>query len=584
MRFKAIHPIISSSILVISSLLLYACSDHDNDDNRPALQQWQHTEVVETSNGAVKAQAGEENTLVWKAIPYAAPPVNELRWKAPQAPQAWTELRAATDFPNICPQFNFAGGGTVLGKEDCLYLNIWRPDSAERNLPVYVWFHGGGNSIGGGAQTSGYYGHGIANRSNMVFVSMNYRLGPLGWYAHPALRNGEDAFSDSGNYGTLDILQSLQWIQDNIEAFGGDPDNVTITGESAGAMNVMSLLISPLAEGLFHKAISQSGGDISQTMAQAELSANEMLAKMRINDGLAVGQEEALEQLARLGNEEIEDYLRSAPPAQLLAGYDTLGFGMLSMPTIFRDGVVVSAQGLQTYQDGGYLNKVPTVLGSNRDETKLFLFTDPVFTVDGELDEPFYNAVSRLSSDGYKVSAVDNPARTLASYPDHPGIYAYEFLWGATIADKPSPLPDDWALKLGACHSLDVPFLFGNDNFNEIMSSWVFTEENRSGREALSSAMMRYAASLAYNGNPNDDTDDLPYWEAWIEGQPQVILWNSNGDEAAISLSNTDITFESARQRLQDSVSTELFARTLEYIENNVVTRTFAGSENLVQD
>ncbi len=583
MRFKAIHPIVTFSILIICNLLLGACSDHDNDDLQSSLQ-WQQTDVVKTNSGSVEATEGEDNTLVWKAIPYAEPPVGALRWKAPQAAKPWAGIRAETDFPDVCSQLDFTGSGAVVGGEDCLYLNIWRPDSPEKNLPVYVWLHGGGNSIGGGAQTEGYYGHSVANRSNMVFVSLNWRLGPLGWHAHPALRSGDDPLSDSGNFGTLDIIQSLQWIQDNIEAFGGDPDNVTITGESAGAMNVMSLLISPLAEGLFHKAISQSGGDISQTMAQAELSANEMLAKMRVNDGLAANLEEAAQQLTELSNDEIENYLRNAETEQLLAGYDTLAFGMLSLPTIFRDGEVVSASGLQTYQDGGYLNKVPTILGSNRDETKLFLFTESAFTIDGEFDEPFFSAVSRLSSDSYKVNAVDNPARALATYPDHPGIYAYEFLWGAAIGDKPSPLPGNFPLMLGACHSLDVPFFFNSDNFNEIMSSWVFTEENRAGRKALTSAMMRYAAALAYNGNPNENIEDLPHWKAWTENQPQVIMWDSNGDEFAISMSSSEMTFEDVRQRLQDSVSTEIFSRSLEFIENDVVTSAFAGSQNLLQD
>ncbi len=144
------------------------------------------------------------------------------------------------------------------GSEDCLFLNVWRPRTAERGLPVYVWIHGGGNSIGSASMTDEYSGTRLAHRSNMVFVSLNYRLGPFGWFTHPALREGTSAEDDSGNFGTLDIVHALRWIRDNIEAFGGDPGLVAVTGESAGGLNVLSLMISPPAEGLFHRVIAQS--------------------------------------------------------------------------------------------------------------------------------------------------------------------------------------------------------------------------------------------------------------------------------------------------------------------------------------
>jgi len=160
----------------------------------------------------------------------------------------------------MCPQIGSTG--EVVGSEDCLYLNVWRPDTTEENLPVFVWIHGGGNSIGTGSQP-GYNGANFADRNNAVYVSINYRLGPMGWFTHPALREDEIecavddmaclkeamaiAINNSGNFGTLDIIKSLEWIKKNIKAFGGDKHNVTIAGESAGAHNVLSLLLSPLA-------------------------------------------------------------------------------------------------------------------------------------------------------------------------------------------------------------------------------------------------------------------------------------------------------------------------------------------------
>jgi para-nitrobenzyl esterase len=182
-----------------------------------------------------------DNTWAWKGVPYAKAPVGELRWKAPQDPDPWHDVMQAKDECEPCTQLitgvDLIRTGTTEGSEDCLYLNIWRPRSQEDNLPVYVWIPGGSNNIG---KTANYNGAAIAGRSNVVVVVIQYRLGPLGWFTHPALRHG-NSLDDSGNFGTLDSIKALERIRDNIEAFGGDPDNVIIAGESAGAHNVMNL-------------------------------------------------------------------------------------------------------------------------------------------------------------------------------------------------------------------------------------------------------------------------------------------------------------------------------------------------------
>jgi para-nitrobenzyl esterase len=199
----------------------------------------------------VLGQDDADGTWVWKAIPFARPPLGQLRWRAPQDPVPWQGVRRETAFNAGCTQFSEVIPGMISGSEDCLYLNVWRPRDAEPGLPVYVWIHGGGNSTGSATHISTYLGNRIASRSRVVFVSVNYRLGPFGWFTLPALREGVSPEDASGNYGTLDLIQSLKWIRDNIEAFGGDPARVTITGESAGGIDVLSLLISPPARGLF---------------------------------------------------------------------------------------------------------------------------------------------------------------------------------------------------------------------------------------------------------------------------------------------------------------------------------------------
>jgi para-nitrobenzyl esterase len=195
----------------------------------------------ETTEGVViGAEHRATNTLSWKGIPYAKPPVGDLRWKAPQEPEKRSTPLKTVSFCEICPQYtdhdsNPATPAVIQGNEDCLYLNIWRPKTRVANLPVYFWIHGGGNSIQW-PLLSYTDAAALANKSNMVVVTVNYRLGPMGFFSHPALRTGkkDDETSDSGNFAILDLIQALYWVKANIKGFGGDPENVTIAGESAG--------------------------------------------------------------------------------------------------------------------------------------------------------------------------------------------------------------------------------------------------------------------------------------------------------------------------------------------------------------
>lgn len=218
------------------------------------------------------AGATVDDLQIFKGIPYAAPPVGALRWRAPQPAQPWTGVRGATSFGAKCPQpkdeFTRSLGTT---SEDCLFLNIWAPRDAKK-LPVMVWIHGGSYARGSGAQRV-YDGAALAKRG-VVLVTINYRLGRLGFFAHPALKADRDANYPSepmGMYGIMDQIEALKWVKRNIAAFGGDPDSVTIFGESAGGGSVSYLMVSPLSKGLFHRAINQSGGgglSLDMTMEQ----------------------------------------------------------------------------------------------------------------------------------------------------------------------------------------------------------------------------------------------------------------------------------------------------------------------------
>ncbi|MGD8341123.1 MAG: carboxylesterase family protein, partial [Gammaproteobacteria bacterium] len=245
----------------------------------------------------------------FRGLPFAAPPVGENRWREPQPVEPWDGVRDASEFGNVCIQadtrpryINIANmDGSPPLSEDCLYLNVWTPaESASDDLPVMVFFYGGAFTDGGGAPPL-YDGTALAERDAVV-VTMNYRLGPFGFLAHPAL-TAESERDSSGNYGILDMVATLEWVQRNIGAFGGNPDNVTIFGQSAGAMAITSLMTSPLTEGLFHRAIAQSimGGGASPNGRNATLAAQEQAgARAAEQAGLST-----LEEMRALTTEEV---------------------------------------------------------------------------------------------------------------------------------------------------------------------------------------------------------------------------------------------------------------------------------------
>ena len=266
------HALVIAFFVALIALLAAGCGDDEKVAGTPDGPAWTGDPLTQTRSGPVMGVEGKGETWVWKAIPFAKPPVGALRWKAPRDPDPWTDAREESEYCKPCAQYFFVGTLTY-GSEDCLYLNVWRPRTSETNLPVYFWIHGGGNTLGT-ASSDDYNGANLADRSNLVVVTVNYRVGPFGWFTHPALREGAPGseLDDSGNYGTLDLVKALHWVRDNIEDFGGDPERVMIAGESAGAFNVLSLLVSPLAEGLFHRAMSESGGPMSSSVWAAEMA------------------------------------------------------------------------------------------------------------------------------------------------------------------------------------------------------------------------------------------------------------------------------------------------------------------------
>jgi len=288
----------------------------------------------------------------FKGVPYAAPPVGDLRWAPPAEPAPWGDERDASDFGSVCPQaplppeaLRALGGSDRPQSEDCLTLNVWSPAEAE-GAPVMVWIHGGGDVVGS-ASVPFYDGAAFA-RSGVVLVSMNYRLGPLGWFAHPALTAEADEDAPLGNYGLMDQIAALEWVQGNISAFGGDPKNVTVFGESAGGQAILHLLTAPAAKGLYARAIVQSGGGWAPYPDLADRERRGVSAAT--NAGLRPGSDATA--------------LRALP----LETLKSAAFYAASGPMI--DGRLLIETPFAAFR-GGREADVPTIIGSNSGEDSL---------------------------------------------------------------------------------------------------------------------------------------------------------------------------------------------------------------------
>ena len=456
--------------------------------------------------------------------------------------------------------------GNVAGDEDCLFLNVWSPSLANddvRKRPVMFWIHGGGNSVGD-ASTPIYHGDNLSREQDVVVVSAQYRLGPLGWFRHPALAEPSSTPEDlSGNFGTLDLIHALKWVKDNIEQFGGDPNNVTIFGESAGAFDVLSLMASPLAAGLFHKAISQSGGLNFATIAEAEnysddevpghrLSSREVVNNMLIQQGLASDRESARSIQTEMQDGTLAKALRDLSPAELLGLYRGAFAGMLGNPDIFADGYVLP-EGLtatEIFSDPGMYNVVPVILGTNRDESKLFTafasnHVSRTFGLPtGFRDLAAYDRDNAYSSDGWKIRGVDDLATALLrAQGDY--VYAYRF----DVDDWRDLGVIDLKPLFGAAHALEIPFVF-----NKFIKPTriIFPPAIQAEFDTVAEHMGSYWAQFAYTGSPGSGRDaSKPLWSAWsVEPQaPRLMVFDTEIDQG-IRMESDLITTAALKQRL----------------------------------
>lgn len=479
---------------------------------------WSGSTLVSTKYGALRGNQDKNATLAWKGIPYAAPPVGALRWRAPQAPGSWIGVRDATKFgPESLQRLPLVGW--IKGGEDSLYLNVWRPSDSRTKLPVFFWIHGGGNSTGS-SDAADYRGNALASKAGLVFVSVNYRLGPLGWFSHPALKTGNPE-DDSGNFGTLDIIAALEWVRDNIAAFGGDPGNVTIAGESAGAFNVLTMMLAPAARGLFHGAVVESGYRTDSTPEKMRAFAEILASKIGLPD------------------RDLAAELRKTEAKRILSRLAGSASGMVGFPYPNWDGTVLPSEGFAAFGDPKKVADVPLIIGTNKEETKIFQWLGRK-----NWRDPNYQTEAEKTSLNWKVDGVDSIADAILSGDPSRKVYVYRFDWGAPDASGKSVLGGNAGKKLGAAHGLEISFFLQTDSaFGNLLPLPLLTKENSAGRKELQESMGTYLASFIVSGDPNAISGfdgmgikGLPRWEAWsaLSDTPSFITLDASLDSARI--------------------------------------------------
>ncbi len=490
--------------------------------------------LIKTSSGITQGYKNNK-VIIWEDIPYAKPPINDLRWRAPRKISDNSSfIQPKTG--NFCIQRTSGFGGSsdfsdelISGSEDCLYLDIFKPAKKNKEkLPVMVWIHGGGNTSG---LKDIYDFSKLVKRHNVIIVRINYRLGPFGWFTHPAIQGLQDGIDKTSNFGTLDIIASLEWVKENINLFGGNQDNVTIFGESAGGHNVLSLLVSKHAKGLFHKAISMSGYTESILPDQAYKQIQDSFSSNHTSWSIA---NRIIED--KYDNKSQDDFSKAELKEILLnlSGQDFYEYyfnrkNFEEIPLLTNDGIVIPKIGLkEALSKKEFVNNVPTIAGSNRDEVKFWLaFSDYFVELDNSVgsslfdipkvlikDKNAYEAFNFYRSSAWKVRGVDEPLNSLR-IAGNKNLYSYRFDWD----DQRKFIIADFSQLIGASHALEIPLLAGDATLvgGSPISNFIYPKGI--SKFFTSRNMMLFWSNFAKTGDPGFSSNKIQWLPFFEENQ-----------------------------------------------------------------
>ena len=479
--------------------------------------------TIQTSSGITTAYV-KNKVLNWDDIPYALPPIKDLRWRAPvMVNQPNTILLKRNN--NFCIQEPSNLGGVngdsyFVGNEDCLYLDIKAPKKnfMDESLPVMFWIHGGGNVSG---LKDIYDFSKLVRKHKVIVVSVNYRLGPFGWFSHPAIQENQDGIDKTSNFGTLDIISALRWTKENIEKFGGDPNNITIFGESAGGHNVLSLLVSSQASGLFHKAISQSGYTTSispeNAYKQSKLSNTSEYTSLKLEKYLRKSLSKNIDE------SNIRRLLKTSKASDIFKFYIS-NTSNQDIPLLTSDGIVIPEIGLkEALSRKDLINNVPMILGSNKDEVKLWLgtadyFVDIEYSLIGEFlnipkvvlaDKNAFEAFNYYRSSAWQIRGVLEPAMLL-NKADNNDLYLYRFDWD----DHRSFYVANFKELFGSAHATEIPLITGDDSLVGDYGFLIYPKGP--SKRFTSKNMMNFWKNFAYFGKPGISSNGVE----WNKYQP----------------------------------------------------------------
>lgn len=504
-------------------------------------------DVVQTiDNGEIKGSlVNDDKTLLWTGVPYAAAPVGELRWKAPQDCEDWSGTFDATQDGNLGIQVS---GDEVIGSEDCLNMDIYRPNTDDTDIPVLVYIHGGNNQTGTSKEIPFEK---LAANANCMVIALNYRLGCLGFNSLPALKNGTDE-ENSGNYTLLDFAKALDWIAENAESLGADPENITISGFSAGGRDVMAMLISPIFEGKFQKAISFSGGMTVADVEDSQKVTARAIAPLAVEDGMKATEEEAVEWLLsedEAVKEEVREYLYGVDAGRLAGIMTNAGIRMSVFPHLYGDGTVLPEEGFETTE----YNDVPLIMLTGSSEFSTFARGDAYFAgaddqdlVDGDMSAEYAFAV-KYGSELYGLFNAEESAVKMIGTYEAP-IYTVDIDFGT----DPEIVGEEQAALIGSSHGIFIPFLSGIAAGSAAGDGSAYEYD---GPKELTEIFQSYIANFLWTGDPNGE--GLATWEAWTDANegPAQLLLDADKDHAIVEQSTDRASYDEILDRMEADTS-----------------------------
>lgn len=507
---------------------------------------------IQTSSGKVLGYFSNK-VINYDDIPYAKPPVGDLRWKAPRElinPDSFIKNKD----DNFCIQEPSSmggalGDGILVGTEDCLYLDIKTPKKKSSELlPVMFWIHGGGNTSG----LKDLYDYStMVNRHDVIVVTINYRLGAFGWFTHPSIQGNQDGVDKTSNFGTLDIIAALKWVNKNIALFGGDANNITIFGESAGGHNVLSLMVAPQAKGLFHKAISQSGYTTSVSAKQAFIikktsplfdhTSNEVVKRL-------------VDNIEDLSSEDLYNKLLGLSAEEFFSEYSDKS--NLEVPLLTNDGVVIPLEGLEkSLGNPAYVSDLPFMAGSNRDEVKLWIgsaeyFVKLDYSFFGSIlgiprvtikDEGAFEAFNYYRSESWKIRGVIEPISSFNKIGNK-NTYAYKFDWD----DHRRFIVADFKKLIGASHGTEISLLTGNNKLVEGYGFLIYPAGP--SKRFISKNMMLFWSNFAKYGKPGVSSNGVN-WDLYnhSNGSKNFMILDNKRNMKVL---NSDTTYKKLVEEL----------------------------------